>query len=472
MAARLFGTDGIRGVFGEPPLDRRTVTVVGTELGRHLRRGSSSATVLLGGDTRESTPTLCSWLTEGLASAGTGAVLVGTAPTPAVAYLTRSLGCTAGVAVSASHNQHPDNGLKLFDAAGSKWRPDQEQELERKISAALATSPAPRGTETAATRETSESTDGQGSSGLERPTVLAEHLEKYLDSLRATVPTDALSGLRITLDMANGAATPFGRRLFFELGAEVTLLGDCPDGKNINQHCGSTHPDAMARRTVESGSHLGFAFDGDADRVIVADEKGTIRDGDALLYLLARDLQDRGSLDPPRIVATSMSNLGLEVALARHGIEMERCDVGDREVVATLRRHGLTLGGEQSGHIIQLNCSTTGDGLLTALMTAQIVARNGTALSEHLREFERYPQVLVNVRVREKPALLSLPTVAAAAIEVEDRLGARGRLVLRYSGTEPLARVMIEGPELSEIQELAKHLTDAIDAEIGERETG
>ncbi len=446
MASRLFGTDGIRGVFGRAPLDRSTVTTVGAVLGERLGRGAS---VVLGGDTRDSTPTLCGWLTEGLSRAGASATAIGTAPTPTVAHLTRTLPASAGVAVSASHNPHPDNGIKLFDSGGSKWTVEDEHALEEAILVALE-----------AGAPVLEATSGnlQVREGL---------IEGYLEALRSAVPNGALAGMRVTLDTAHGAATPVAQRLFSELGAEPTLLGDRPDGRNINQDCGSTHPEAMARRTVESGSRLGFAFDGDADRVIVADEQGTVRDGDALLYLLARDLLERGRLDPPRIVATSMSNLGLEVALERCGIGMVRCDVGDRVVVQVLRSEGLVLGGEQSGHIIHLERATTGDGLLTALMTAEIVARSGRPLSELLADFERYPQILVNVRVREKPDLMSLPAVAEAVRGVEDDLGARGRLVLRYSGTEPLARVMIEGPELSEIERLGTVLTDAIAAEIG-----
>lgn len=446
-ASRLFGTDGVRGAFGKPPLDRPTVTALGAEVGIALtkRGGRRPPWVVLGGDTRDSTPTLCRWLATGLADSGCRIRYAGVLPTPGIARLTRRVGAAAGFAVSASHNPHPDNGIKLIDGLGFKWSPEAEHELEK----AMLAHPA-------------------RDDGGEAPELTADRAlaRSYLDELAAAAPA-RLEGLTVALDTAHGAAVGLAPELFRRLGAEVVALGDAPDGENINRDCGSTRPEAMAHRVAADECDLGFAFDGDADRVIPADENGRLWDGDALLYLLAGELAAAGELDPPRIVATTMSNLGLEVALAERGVTLERCDVGDRVVVATLQREGLRLGGEQSGHIIDLAHTTSGDGMLTALTVASFVARSGRPLSKLLGGFRRFPQVLLNVEVGAKPDLTSLPATRRAAESVERELGERGRLVLRYSGTEPLARVMIEGPDAAEVQRLAESLAAVIREEIG-----
>jgi phosphoglucosamine mutase len=277
-----------------------------------------------------------------------------------------------------------------------------------------------------------------------------------------------LAGLRVVLDAGNGAASHYAGELFESLGAEVVrLLAAAPDGRNVNLHCGSTAPERMAAETAAAGAHLGIAFDGDADRCILADERGQVRDGDAILYLWATHLLAQHRLAPPRIVATSMSNLGLERALGRHGIGVTRCGVGDRAVVETMRRHGILLGGEQSGHIVRLDLAPTGDGLLTAVQIAALVHHAARPLSDLLAGFRRYPQVLLNVPVARKPDLDSVPAIAAAARAVERELGADGRLVLRYSGTESLARVMIEGPDQAAIESLATRLAAVIAGELG-----
>lgn len=442
---RLFGTDGIRGVFGEPPLDVATVTRLGWVLARHLGRDRSAPRVVLGGDTRDSTPVLCRWLAAGLRAGGAEVVYVGIVPTPAVAMLARRLGMAAGVAVSASHNPWPDNGIKLIDARGFKWRPEEEAELETEL----------RGGSAPAVDE-AELTIAPGA------------VDAYLEELISTFPAGRpLVGLRIAIDAANGAASPYARGLFEGLGAEVVLAHAAPDGSNVNRGCGSTHPAAMATLTVENGCDLGCAFDGDADRVILADEKGTVRDGDAILYLWARELQRQNRLPGARVVATTMSNLGLEVALARHAIELVRCDVGDREVVATMFREGIDLGGEQSGHVVYLPLSTTGDGLLTALQMAALLARGGQPLSGLLEGFEKFPQLIRNVRVTRKPDLLGFAGVRAQTEAIERELGREGRLVLRYSGTEPLARIMIEGRDQAHIETLAADLAHQIATEVG-----
>jgi phosphoglucosamine mutase len=450
---RLFGTDGIRARFGEAPLDRATVTALAAHLGallsERLREHSPGTPplVVLGGDTRESTPEICRWLAAGLTAGGAVVRSAGVIPTPGVAWLTRELGAAAGAVVSASHNPYPDNGIKLIDPQGFKWSDEDEAALERRLEAGPAPAvPAMDGT-------------------------LAEDpglRERYLRRLAATVPGGRpLDGLKIVLDAGNGAASSYAGELFTRLGARVTLLHAAPDGRNVNAGCGSTAPGEMAARVAAEGADLGAAFDGDADRCILADERGEVRDGDAILYLWATGLKARGELAPPRIVATTMSNLGLERALAREGIGIERCDVGDRYVVEAMRREGIALGGEQSGHIVESRLTSTGDGLLTAVQMAWLVRRSDRPLSALLAGFRRYPQVLKNVRVASKPDLETLPRVAAAAREVEDRLGQDGRLVLRYSGTEPLARVMIEGPDQTTIDALAGELAGAIAAEIG-----
>lgn len=448
MSGRLFGTDGIRARFGEPPLVEETVRRIGFELARLLVERGPAPTVLLGGDTRSSSPRLADWIAESLAAAGVRAVELGVVPTAAVARLVAARGAAAGVVLSASHNPAEDNGIKLVGADGFKWSLADEDELERRLAAASGPLPS-----------------AGGPAAIERdPGAVAD----YLDRLIALVgPARPLAGLRVALDCANGAASGIAATLFERLGATVETTFDRPDGANINRDCGSTHPDALVARVAGGGFDLGFAFDGDADRALLVDERGTLRDGDAMLYLWSVDLARRGGLERREIVATSMSNLGLERALAREGIGLVRCGVGDREVVDTLRARGARLGGEQSGHIVDLALSTTGDGLLTALSVAAIVAGAGRPVSELLAGFRRYPQRLINVRVRARPALASLPRVAEAAAEVERRLGADGRLVLRYSGTEPLARVMIEGPDDAVVDELGTHLADAIRAEIG-----
>ncbi len=448
MAPRLFGTDGIRGRVGVHPLDGATVTALGYQVARQVGVAGGRPTVLLAGDSRESTPRLCAWLARGLEDGGAEVRYAGLLPTPGVAWLVRRLGAAAGITVSASHNPHPDNGIKLFDGAGRKWRPAEEARLEAALPAAAAMAPG----------------DLEDDPPRAEPELAATYLDGLTESLGGGRP---LSDLAIVVDAANGAAAPYAARLFERLGARATALGAAPDGRNINLECGSTSPAAMAAATAAGGAGLGIALDGDADRAIFADERGQVRDGDAALYLWATWLARAGRLRPRRIVATTMSNLGLERALAAEGIELVRCDVGDRVVVETMLAEGLRLGGEQSGHLVHLDLSTTGDGLLTALQIAAIVASSGRSLSELLRGLRRFPQVLLNVPVASKPDLWELPAVRDAARTVESRLGATGRLVLRYSGTEPLARVMIEGPEQDRIDALAEELAGVIHREIG-----
>ncbi|MEM7479973.1 MAG: phosphoglucosamine mutase [Acidobacteriota bacterium] len=443
-APRLFGTDGIRAPFGSHPLDQPTVGALGAALGETLRRHSEVPRIVLGGDTRDSRGPLAAWLATGLAASGVRVFDAGVLPTPGVAFLVREHEADAGVALSASHNPYPDNGIKLIDAQGFKWTPEAEAALEERMAA----------------KDLPGATEGS-----------LEPLDSasYRESLVASLGSERLplAGLRLALDTGHGAASALAGALFDELGAEVTLLGHSPDGQNINRDCGSTEPGELAETVRRERLDAGFAFDGDADRAILVDEEGTVRDGDHILYLWARDLAAAGHLDPKALVVTSMSNLGLERALAADGIEVLRCGVGDRQVVDTLRRHDLALGGEQSGHIVNLRLSTTGDGLLTALQTAAILRRADRPVSALLSAFRRFPQILQNVTVARKPDLTTLPAVVAAARDAEERLGQEGRLVLRYSGTEPLARVMIEGPDQATIERLAGNIAHAIAGEIG-----
>jgi phosphoglucosamine mutase len=473
------------------------------------RRGGSPR-VVLGGDTRASTPEICRWLAEGLGAGGAALRYAGVVPTPGVAWLVRRLGAAAGVVVSASHNPYPDNGIKLIDAQGFKWSEAAEAALERRLRTALGRDPAPsdgsRGRDPAPSdgslgRDPAPSDGSRGrdpapsdrslgwdpapSDGLPRRALSAgqplaceltaegDLQEGYLRSLAGSVPSSAaahgppLAGLHVVLDTGNGAASAYAGELFRRLGARTTVLSAAPDGRNVNLDCGSTAPEKVAAATLAAGADLGAAFDGDADRCILADERGEVRDGDAALYLWATSLRRAGKLHPPRIVATSMSNLGLERAAARAGIEVVRCGVGDRSVVEAMLSEGIRLGGEQSGHLVHLGLSSTGDGLLTAVQLACLLRQARQPLSALLAGFRRYPQVLLNVPVAHKPDLSTLPSVAAAARSVEDRLGGDGRLVLRYSGTEPLARVMIEGPDQAEIEAMAGELAAAIGEEIG-----
>ena len=430
------------GRFGTAPLDEATVRRLGAALGADLVRKAAAPRVVLGGDTRDSTPILCSWLAAELRAQGAEVQYLGTVPTPGVTFSVLDAEAAAGIAVSASHNPHPDNGIKLIDSTGFKWSPKAEVMLEERM-------------------EQAEVSGGQLQLEID-----GQALEAYRQALLATLDGRRLEGLKIILDVGFGAAAPFARDLFDGLGAAVTVLHDQPDGCNINLNAGSTHPEALAAAVKDARADLGIAFDGDADRAIVVDDQGEVRDGDAILFLWGRDLNRRGMLPESGVVATTMSNLGLEVALRREGIDLIRCGVGDREVVATLRERGLALGGEQSGHIVNLALSTTGDGLLTALQLADLRVRSDKALSQMLAGFERFPQLLRNLPVRHKPPLDSIPSVVAAARRVKEELADQGRLVLRYSGTESLVRIMIEGADRQGIEALADRLAEVLNQEL------
>jgi phosphoglucosamine mutase len=441
LIPKLFGTDGVRGVAGRYPLDRATVRRVGAALVRALPRGSASPRFLVGRDTRESG----AWIEEELAAgaAGEGAVTTsaGVVPTPAVAYLTRSEGFDAGVVISASHNPFEDNGIKVFSGRGEKFT----ERVEREVEAIVADF---------------SWTAAEGAAG---PVPGADLVGAYLDHLRGVIPdTTPLRGLALGIDCANGATTPVAPALFAGLGMRTVVVGDRPDGRNINLDCGSLHPERLATTVVSEGCQLGVAFDGDGDRAIFVDHTGRVVNGDAVLLMCSRQLQREGRLRGDAIVATVMSNIGLEIALRASGIDMLRCSVGDKYVMEEMQNRGLSLGGEQSGHIIFSDYLFTGDGLCTALNVLRTVALTGRTLADLASDLTSYPQVLLNVRVREKVDLALVPAVAAAMAEVESRLDGQGRLLVRYSGTEPLLRVMLEGKDEQQIRAWAQHIVDVV----------
>jgi phosphoglucosamine mutase len=446
MAKELFGTDGIRGIPGTPPLDDPTLYATGLGLGEYLRREQGSAHVLIGMDTRESGPHIAGLLAAGLQKAGATVEFAGVITTPGVACLVRQNDYQAGVVISASHNPYHDNGVKLFSHAGMKFPDAEEEKIEAEILRL-------RGQTMPAQRPALEANQ-------------ALHTE-YLEFLRSRVlPGAKLSGFRMVLDCANGAAYQLGPELFRSLGADVVAMAVNPDGRNINAGCGSLHLEGLQERVRKEAAKLGVAFDGDADRALFVCGSGRIVNGDGVLLAVARDLKSQRTLKNQRVVATSMSNLGLERALAREGVSLARAAVGDRYVLEEMLKSGNNLGGEQSGHIIFLDDSPAGDGLLTAVKIASLVSLKGSleSLVEGLKD---YPQVIVNVKVKAKPPLDSLPEVARALAEAQATLGENGRVVLRYSGTEPLARVMVEAEHQVDVDRYSKSIADALRSTIG-----
>jgi phosphoglucosamine mutase len=437
----LFGTDGVRGRAGEYPLDRRTVARLGAAIVRALPRRGLAARVLVGRDTRESGTWIEQELERGVRFAGARLTSAGVVPTPAVAYLTRALEFDAGIVISASHNPFDDNGIKVFSGAGVKLDATFEQQVE------------------AAVADESWNVGDAAGPPLERHDLAGA----YIAHARAALPDlRALRGAPIALDCANGATTTVAPRLFRELGFEVTLLGAEPDGRNINLGCGSTHPEALAAEVVRGGHRLGVAFDGDGDRAILVDHTGRIADGDAIMLLCAKHRKARGELKGDAVVATVMSNIGLEIALRDLGIELLRTPVGDKYVAEELARRDLMLGGEQSGHVIFRDLLFTGDGIVTALSVLRAMADTGRELAELAADLVTYPQVLVNVRVRERRPVEEVPAIAAVMSDVERRLAGHGRLLVRYSGTEPLLRIMLEGRDQQEIQGWADEIADTV----------
>jgi phosphoglucosamine mutase len=446
MTRHLFGTDGVRGKAGEYPLDHATVARLGAALVKAMQSGGRSLRFIVGRDTRESGEWIEQELARGAGSAGATLTSAGVIPTPAIAYVTREMGFDAGIVISASHNPFEDNGIKVFSGRGEKFT----ETLERQVEAIIA------------------------DDGWHVPDTATAHIEQvnavdaYLAHTRLALPDPGRLGrFLVAIDCANGATTTVAPRLFRELGFDVIVQGAEPDGRNINLHCGSTHPEALAQTVKDGAARLGVAFDGDGDRAIFVDARGRIVDGDAVLLLCARQMKRTGRLKGNAVVATVMSNIGLELALRESRIELVRCPVGDKYVMEEMLKRGLSIGGEQSGHVIFSDHLFTGDGIATSLNVLRVMAETGRELADLASELVTYPQVLLNVRVREKKDLRSIPAIAGAMERVESRLAGQGRLLVRYSGTEPLLRVMIEGRDQTEIHTWASEIVGVVRDHLG-----
>jgi phosphoglucosamine mutase len=445
MAKRLFGTDGIRGVAGDPPLDPGSIASLGIALGDDLkRRGLAANPVLVGMDTRESGPGIAAQLAEGLRRSGVDTRFAGVVTTPGVAYLTRTGTFSAGVMISASHNPFEDNGIKVFGSTGYKLPDEEEHEIEEEVFRIL-----------------------DHVSGDASPAALLQttDVRPYLDFLLSTIRTK-LDGLKVVIDCGNGAASNLAPQLFREAGAEVTPISNHPNGRNINLDCGALHVEGLRKAVLEKGADAGVAFDGDADRAILISPLGRVVDGDAEMLIAARRLHADGHLPGNLVVSTVMSNLGLEKALGRLGISMVRTPVGDKYVLEEMLRRDAALGGEQSGHVIFREYATTGDGMLTALKLLETGVQEKATLDELAADLTVFPQLLVNIRVKERKPLEQLPAVVDEIRACESALNGLGRVVVRFSGTEPLARVMVEGPDLEQVENWAGRIASAIREEL------
>jgi phosphoglucosamine mutase len=449
--SRLFGTDGVRGKAGEYPLDHDTVARLGAALVRAMRpreagSGRRPLRFVIGRDTRESGEWIERELARGVHAEGAAITTAGVIPTPATAYITRAMEFDAGLVISASHNPYEDNGIKVFSGRGEKFT----DALERHVEAVMA--------------DASWTVPNAGLPAVER----TEVIDAYIAHARLIFPDPGRLGrFKMAIDAANGATTTVAPRVFRDLGYDVVVTGDRPDGRNINLNCGSTHPERLAALVRESGARMGVAFDGDGDRAIFADHNGRVIDGDAVMLLSARHMHVQGRLRGNAVAATVMSNIGLELALRESGIELVRCPVGDKYVMEEMLKRHLSLGGEQSGHIIFSDHLFTGDGIATALNVLRVIADTGRELADLASELVTYPQVLVNVRVRERRNLSDVPEIAEAMERVQQRLAGQGRLLVRYSGTEPLLRVMIEGRDQQDIQRWAVEIADSVRQYLG-----
>ncbi|MBV8049621.1 MAG: phosphoglucosamine mutase [Acidobacteriaceae bacterium] len=453
-ARRLFGTDGIRGVAGEFPLTQQSTYLIGQALGHDLRRSNPNPSAVIGQDTRESSSWIAERIMQGLVAGGSEVHSAGIITTPGVAFLARSRKCAAGVVISASHNPWTDNGIKVFSGDGYKLPDAHELAIEQEIFSLL---------ENPSTMNISAARQFQSLPGE------ANLRKAYIEWLTTNVNTD-LSRLRVLVDCANGAATAEAPELFRACGIKATFVSASPDGKNINQNCGALHPEILANAVAQQKGRfdLGVTFDGDADRALFSDAEGRVVNGDAVLLLAARDFHSRGILRNSTIVATTMSNMGLEIALRNSGIRMLRANVGDKYVLEEMLKTGAILGGEQSGHIIfRDGDATTGDGLLTALRVMDVMARTGKPLSDLVSDLKVFPQIIKNIKVREKTPFTEIPEIRNAIDAAERELDTNGRVVVRYSGTERLARVMIEAESQEKMQALSKNIADAIQATLG-----
>ncbi|MCR4396344.1 MAG: phosphoglucosamine mutase [Candidatus Saccharicenans sp.] len=443
---QLFGTDGLRARAGEFPLDEKSVFILGRALAELLIRRGLQPRMVSGRDTRQSGRWLEECLTAGFARGGGQAISAGVITTPGISYLVRSHDFSAGVVISASHNPYLDNGIKIFSHRGTKIAESWEEELEKEIISGILPP--------AGVRESDLRVDDQLK-------------QAYLDFLRQVYSGPRNKKIKLVVDCANGASSELAPRLFSSLGFEVVTINSQPDGQNINLGCGSLHPERLAEMVRSEKADLGVAFDGDADRAIWSDEKGRILNGDHTLYVQARHLKDKKSLKNNTVVATIMSNMGLEKGLEENGIRLLRTKVGDKYVLDEMLKSDYNLGGEQSGHTIFLDHSVAGDGLLTSLKMLEVMLEKEMTLSELVKDFREFPQILLNVRVREKVPLAEIPGYQEAIAEVKDRLGRSGRVEVRYSGTEMLARIMLEGPEQKQIEDLAGKLARLIEEHCG-----
>jgi len=438
MSRKYFGTDGIRGTVGTEPLTAEFALRLASAAARVL--APNGGTVVIGKDTRVSGYMFESALEAGFVAAGMDVTLLGPLPTPGIAYITRSTGADLGVVISASHNAYQDNGIKFFDRQGRKLSDETEQAIESKLSEPAITRP---------------------SESLGRASRMDTARVNYQWFCLSSIPKDlSLKGMKIVIDCSNGAAYKVAPRVLSELGADLVPIGCSPNGRNINANCGSTHPELLQATVTGVGADLGIALDGDGDRLLMVDHEGNLIDGDQLLFVVANARHKNGNLQGP-VVGTLMSNLGLEIALREHGIEFLRANVGDRYVLEMLREHNGILGGETSGHLICLDKTTTGDGLISALQILTEIRESGATLADLVAGMPVYPQTMVNVPVAGQPNLDSASLKAAVA-DAEHQLGERGRVVLRASGTEPVIRVMVEGDDAAEVESLANLLADAV----------
>ncbi len=445
---KVFGTDGIRGKANEYPMTPEMALRVGKAVALHFREknGKKTHQIVIGKDTRLSGYMLETALTSGIVSMGADTFLVGPMPTPAISHLAKSMNCDAGIVISASHNPSEDNGIKLFGADGYKLREEEEKEIEKLVLS-----------------ETAPKAAGHSIGKAHR---LNDAAGRYIEFAKNSIKSFSLAGLKIVLDCANGAAYSIAPRVFSELGAETIVLNDKPDGKNINQECGALHPEAIQKAVKENSADFGIAFDGDADRLIVCDEKSKIIDGDELLAIFASELKKNGRLKTGKVVGTVMGNLGLEKALEKMGISLIKTKVGDKFVIEEMRKGGHELGGEQSGHIIFREFSATGDGIVCGLRLARILKESGKKASG-LSFVKKFPQCLENVEVSEKRPLEKMPGVQGEIKKAKKALGKNGRVLVRYSGTENKARVMVEAMKKEQVESFTKSIAAAIKKEIG-----
>jgi phosphoglucosamine mutase len=447
---RLFGTDGVRGVANIPPMDSETALKLGRSLAYLVRQRQGTHRILIGKDTRISGYMLETALESGISSMGVDVLIVGPLPTPGVAFVTRSMRADAGIMISASHNSFEDNGIKIFSKDGFKLPDEAEDEIEDLM----------YGSRVDALR----AEPGR----IGKAFRIDDAIGRYIVFLKSCIDNGInLEGMKVVVDAANGAAYKVAPQLFFELGVEVIMLSDRPNGKNINDNCGSLHPEQLVKKVREVGADLGIALDGDADRVVMCDEEGHILDGDDLLAICGDSLASRGLLKGSTVVGTVMSNLGLEKYFNSKGISFLRADVGDRYVLSQMQKYNLSLGGEQSGHVIFLDHNTTGDGLLSALKVLEVIKSSGLPLSKYRDTFIRYPQILKNVMVNSKPEFTTLPKVQKVLKECEQELGDTGRILLRYSGTEKKARVMVECESPYLCLKVTEKLCVVVQEEIG-----